>query len=35
MEANQFILALSKTLPQSCLQGLAIYLLLQLLFRVD
>ncbi|RYE30145.1 MAG: hypothetical protein EOP42_12780, partial [Sphingobacteriaceae bacterium] len=35
MEANQFILALSKTLPQSCVLGLAVYLLLQLLFLVD
>ncbi|RYY06354.1 MAG: M56 family metallopeptidase, partial [Sphingobacteriaceae bacterium] len=35
MEANQFILALSKTLPQSCVQSFTIYLLLQLLFWVD
>ncbi|RYY06103.1 MAG: M56 family metallopeptidase, partial [Sphingobacteriaceae bacterium] len=35
MEINPFILALSKTLPESCLQSLVIYLLLQLLFFVD
>ncbi len=35
METNQFILALSKTLPESCLQGLAVYLILQLLFYID
>ncbi len=32
METNQFILALSKTLPESCLQGAVVYVLLQLLF---
>ncbi len=35
METNPFILALSKTLPESCLQGLAVYLILQLLFYID
>ncbi|RYY28570.1 MAG: M56 family metallopeptidase, partial [Sphingobacteriaceae bacterium] len=35
MEINPLILALSKTLPQSCVQGLVIYLLLQLFFLVD
>lgn len=35
METNQFILALSKTLPESYLQGLAVYLVLQLFFLVD
>ena len=35
MEINPFILALSKTLPESCVQGLVVYLLLQLLFLVD
>ncbi len=35
MEINPFILALSKTLPESCLQGLAVYLLLQFFFLVD
>lgn len=35
METNQFILALSKTLPESCLQGLAVYLVLQLFFWFD
>ncbi len=32
METNQLILALSKTLPESVLQGAAIYILLQLVF---
>ncbi len=32
MEINQFILALSKTLPESCLQSAVVYLVLQLLF---
>ncbi len=35
MEINPFILALSKTLPESCLQGLVVYLMLQLLFFID
>lgn len=33
METNQLILALSKTLPESVLQGAAIYILLQLVFN--
>jgi len=32
METTPFILALSKTLPESCLQGAVVYLVLQLLF---
>lgn len=34
METSLFIPALSKTLPESCLQGLAVYLALQLLFAL-
>ncbi len=34
METSLFIPALSKTLPESCLQGLVVYLALQLLFAL-
>ena len=34
METSLFILALSKTLPESCLQGIIVYLVLQLLLAV-
>lgn len=34
METTLFILALSKTLPESCLQGIVVYLVLQLLLAV-
>ena len=35
MESNHLILALGKTLPESVLQGAAVYLLLQILFLSD
>ncbi|MGI4750189.1 MAG: M56 family metallopeptidase [Janthinobacterium lividum] len=35
MEITPFILALSKTLPESCLQGLVVYLILQFIFLVN
>ena len=34
METSLFILALSKTLPESCLQGLLVFIALKLLFSV-